>query len=63
MSDDLKELFDLNRKMVADIMANTDSPNHGLLEEALSFFFLDGIGEVDRLKEIYEDAKKRIKVY
>ena len=35
----------------------------GLIEEALQFFLLDGIGDEATLKEIYADTKNRIKVY
>jgi hypothetical protein len=42
----------------------TDPESHiGLIEEALEFFLLDGIGDADKLQEIYDDTKNRIKVY
>jgi hypothetical protein len=59
----MKELFDTKDKIIKLVLDELDTPHYGLLEEALGFFLLDGIGEVDKLKAIYDDAKKRIKVY
>lgn len=60
---ELEQIFKVQKDISKTVLGDLDSPHYGLIEEALHFFLLDGIGELDKLKEIYDDAKKRIKVY
>jgi hypothetical protein len=48
---------------ITKLVLQDPEPHMSLIEEALEFFLLDGIGDAATLQEIYDDAKNRIKVY
>jgi hypothetical protein len=55
---ELTELFKLSDDIIKRM--SEDYNNHrGLIEEAMQFFLLDGIGEKEKLKEIYDEVKRK----
>lgn len=55
---ELTELFKLSDDIIKRM--SEDYNNHrGLIEEAMQFFLLDGIGDKDKLKEIYDEVKRK----
>jgi hypothetical protein len=54
----MNELFDIQDK-ISKIVLEDPLLHLGLIEEALQFFLLDGIGNVDKLKVIYDDTKRK----
>lgn len=55
---EMKELFDIQDK-ISKVVLEDPLLHLGLIEEALQFFLLDGIGNVDKLKAIYDDTKRK----